>query len=82
MVGDPPVGDLLRPRREQVVQLLQRLDAVVGGLGQERLPDIPVQPFLLPPPFREYGREWTRRMPSTAQVLASHALLKGAPLSA
>src|ERR1039458_6288461 len=48
----PPVGHLLGPRGEQVVQLLQRLDALMGGLGQERLPDIAVQPLLLPPPFR------------------------------
>src|ERR1019366_6113626 len=44
----PPVGHLLGPRGEQVVQLLQRLDALMGGLGQERLPDIAVQPLLLP----------------------------------
>ena len=51
----PAVGDLPGPRSEQVVQLVQRLDAPVGGLGQERLPDIAVQPFLLSPPFRRVG---------------------------
>ena len=32
----PPVGDLLGPRREPVVELVQRLDALVRRLGQER----------------------------------------------
>ena len=52
----PAVGDLLGPGGEQVVQRLQRLDALMGGLGQERLPDIAVEPFLLPPPFRLTGQ--------------------------
>jgi len=30
----------------------------------------------------EYGLLWIRRMPSTAQVRASHAFANGAPLSA
>ena len=51
----PAVGDLLGPRGEQVVELVQRLDAVVDGFGQERLPDIAVQPLLLSPPFRRVG---------------------------
>ena len=34
---------------------VEGLDALVGGLGQERLPDIAVQPFLLSPPFRRVG---------------------------
>ena len=51
----PAVGDLPGPRGEQVVQLVQRLDALVGGFGQERLPDIAVEPLLLPPPFRRVG---------------------------
>ena len=49
----PAVGDLLGPGEEQVVELVQRLDALVGGLGQERLPDIAVEPFLLPRPSGE-----------------------------
>ena len=49
----PPVGDRPGPRGEQVVALLQRLDAAVDGLGQERLPDIAVEPFLLPRPSGE-----------------------------
>ena len=53
---DAPVGDLLGPRGEQVVQRVQGLDAVVAGLGQERLPDPPVQPFLLSPPLRLTGQ--------------------------
>ena len=48
----PPVGDLLGPRGEQVVQRVEGLDALVGGLGQERLPDIAVQPLLFAPPLR------------------------------
>ena len=51
----PAVGDLPGPGGEQVVELVQRLDAVVGGLGQERLPDVAVEPFLLPPPLRRVG---------------------------
>ena len=35
-----------------------------------------------PRPCGEYGLLWTRRMPRTAQVRASHALANGAPLSA
>ena len=48
----PPVGDVLGLRGEQVVELVEGLDAVVLGLGQERLPDIPVESFLFSPPFR------------------------------
>ena len=51
----PPVGDLPGPRGEQVVQRVQRFDAVVDGLGQERLPDIAVQPLLFSAPFRRVG---------------------------
>ena len=35
-----------------------------------------------PRPCGEYGLLWTRRMPSTAHVRASHAFANGAPLSA
>ena len=35
-----------------------------------------------PRPCGEYGLLWIRRMPSTAQVRASHAFANGAPLSA
>src|SRR5207247_2073858 len=34
-----------------------------------------------PRPCGEYGLLWIRRMPSTAQVRASHAFANGAPLS-
>jgi hypothetical protein len=54
----PPVGDPLGPRGEQVVERIQRLDAVVDSLGQERLPDIPVQPLLLSPAFWLTGQSW------------------------
>ncbi len=54
------VKDLLEvdypgPRGEQVVELVERLDAAVFGFGQERLADIAVEPFLLTPPFRGVG---------------------------
>jgi hypothetical protein len=52
----PAVGDVIGPGSEQVVQLLDGLDAAVLGLGQERLPDIPVQPLLLSPAFRLTGQ--------------------------
>jgi len=45
-----PVGDLPGPGGEQVVELVQGLDAVVGGFGQERFADVAVEPFLLPRP--------------------------------
>ncbi len=41
--GWPPV----RPGEEQVVQLLERGDALMGRLGQERLSYVAVEPFLL-----------------------------------
>jgi hypothetical protein len=47
----PPVGDLLGPGGEQVVERVQGLDTVVSGFGQECLPDIAVEPLLLPPAF-------------------------------
>jgi hypothetical protein len=50
-----PASCLPGLRGEQVVERVQRLDAVVDGFGQERLPDIAVQPFLLSPPFRRVG---------------------------
>src|SRR5260370_1090101 len=53
----PAVGDLPGPGGDQVVELLEGLDAVVDGFGQERLPDVAVQPFLLTPPLR---RVWFR----------------------
>jgi hypothetical protein len=52
----PAVGHLGGPGGEQVIELIQGLDAVVGSLGQERLADIPVQPFLFPPPFGLTGQ--------------------------
>jgi hypothetical protein len=52
----PPAGHPLRPGGEQVIELIDRLDAVVGGLGQERFADIAVEPFLLSPPFRLTGQ--------------------------
>jgi hypothetical protein len=52
----PAVGDLSSPGREQVIELIEGLDAMVGGLGQERLPDIAVEPFLLPLPSGDQGR--------------------------
>ena len=36
----PPVGYAFSPRREQVIELVERLDAVVDSLGQERFADI------------------------------------------
>ena len=51
----PAVGDLPGPRGEQVVERVEGVDAAVDGFGQERLPDIPVEPFLLSPPFRRVG---------------------------
>ena len=51
----PPVGHLLGPRGEQVVELVEGLDAAVGGLGQERFADIAVESFLFPPPLRRVG---------------------------
>ena len=60
----PPVGHLPGPRGEQVVELVQRLDALVAGLGQERLPDVAVEPFLLSPPLR---RVWFRMHQADAQ---------------
>ena len=56
-LGVPPaVGDIVCPGGEQVIQMVERLDAVVFGLGQERLPDIPVESFLLSPAFRLTGQ--------------------------
>ena len=52
----PPVGHLGGPGGEQVVERIQGLDALVGSLGQERLADIAVEPFLLSPPFRRIRR--------------------------
>jgi hypothetical protein len=52
---DPPVADVLGPRGEQVVELAERLDAVMDGFGQERLADMPVESFLFSPPFRRVG---------------------------
>src|SRR5579859_5345281 len=47
-----PVGHVLGPGGEQVIQHLDRVDAMVAGLGQEPLTDIAVQSFLFSPPFR------------------------------
>jgi hypothetical protein len=52
----PAVGDLLGPGGEELVQLLQALDAAVGRLGEERLADVAVEPLLLAPPFRLTGQ--------------------------
>src|SRR5258707_1224209 len=58
--GGPRVGDLLGPRGDPVVELAQRLDAVVHRLGQDRLQDIPVGSFLLSPPLRLTGQSQSR----------------------
>src|ERR1035438_3327762 len=49
------VGHLLGPGEEQVVQLLERGDALMGRLGQEGLPDVAVEPFLLAAAFWRIG---------------------------
>ena len=52
----PAVGDLVDPGPEAVVELVQALDADVGGLGHEPLPDVAVQSFLLAPALGRVGR--------------------------
>src|ERR1035438_4378774 len=49
------VGHLLGPGEEQVVQLLERGDALMGRLGQEGLPDVAVESFLLAAAFWRIG---------------------------
>ncbi len=44
----PPVGYAFSSRREQVIELVEGLDAVVARLGQERFADIAVEPFPFP----------------------------------
>ena len=49
------VGHLLGPGEEQVVQLLERGDALMGRFGQERLSDVAVEPLLLAAAFWRVG---------------------------
>src|SRR6266700_1321664 len=67
---------------EQVIELIQGLDAVVSGLGQERLANIAVEPFLLSPPFRLTGQSkiilWITG-PGMDQADAQHRACPGQP---
>jgi hypothetical protein len=49
---DPLVGHLLGPGRKDVIQLVDRLDAPVGRLGEERFSDVAVQTLLFSAAFR------------------------------
>lgn len=49
---DAPVGHLFDPRGEPVVELVEVVDAVMAGLGQEGVADVAVGPFLLAPALR------------------------------
>ena len=53
---DPPVGHLLGPGEQQVVEDFERVDPLVGGLVQERLADEAVEAFLLATAFGRIGR--------------------------
>lgn len=46
--------------------MVERIDAVVDSLGQERFADITVEPFLFPPPFRL--RELWRKISALNEV--------------
>ena len=68
----PAVAHLFGPCGEQVVERVEGLDALVGGLGQERLPDVAVQPLLFAPPLR-------RVRPGMHQADAEHRAGAGQP---
>src|SRR5262249_61904013 len=68
----PAVGHVVGPGGEQVVQLVDGLDAAVLGFGQERLPDIAVQPLLFPPAFWRVG-------PAVNQAYAQDRARAGKP---
>jgi hypothetical protein len=58
----PAVGDLLCPGGEELVQLVEALDPAVGGLGEEGLPDVGVEPLLLSPALRLTGQSEKGRL--------------------
>jgi len=78
---DTTVGDLLGPRLEPVVELGEVLDADILASAMNRSLIIRFNRSCFPLPSGEYGLEWTRRTPSTAQVRARAALANGAPWS-
>jgi hypothetical protein len=45
----PPVGYAFSSRREQVIELFEKLDAVVASLGQERFAGIAAERSCSPP---------------------------------
>ena len=77
-----PVGDLLSPRREQVVEGLETVDALMAGLGDERFADVAVQPLLLAPAFGRVGLGVDHPDPQHGAGAGQPGVAERGPLSA